>query len=158
MAVLGYLRIRGARISLRSKTRRISPSPATRRCLWSTVSSYRSTKYPADGCPRISPNQRRANLFEIKDEKDLAFARDAALLVVNGFVLPVDKVSSGWLSSDISESEAREWLGDQRREGSRLRPRRGVACGQRFRPTGRQSIQRMAVLGYLRIRGARMAW
>ena len=48
--------------------------------------------------------------FEIKDEKDLTFARDVALLSANGFVLPVDKVSSSWLSAHVSESEAREWL------------------------------------------------
>src|SRR3989475_4540030 len=41
---------------------------------------------------------------------DLVFARDAALLSVNGFALPADKVSSSWLSSHVSESEAREWL------------------------------------------------
>jgi stage II sporulation protein D len=49
-------------------------------------------------------------LFEIKDEKDLGFARDAALLAVNGFAVPADKVSSSWLSSHVSESEARAWL------------------------------------------------
>ncbi len=50
------------------------------------------------------------DLFEIKDERDLVFARDVALLAVNGFSLPVDKVSSSWLGSHISESEARDWL------------------------------------------------
>jgi stage II sporulation protein D len=49
-------------------------------------------------------------LFEIKDELDLMYARDAALLTVNGFDLPADKVSSSWLSSHVSESEVREWL------------------------------------------------
>ena len=49
-------------------------------------------------------------LFEIKDEKDLAFARDAALLAVNGLPLPSDRISSSWLSSRVSESEARDWL------------------------------------------------
>src|SRR5207253_7440274 len=34
-------------------------------------------------------------LFEIKDERDLIYARDVALLAVNGFALP-DKVSSSW--------------------------------------------------------------
>ena len=51
------------------------------------------------------------DLFDIKDEKDLALARDAALLAINGFNLPADKVSSSWLSSHVSESEVREWLG-----------------------------------------------
>ncbi|HMG73394.1 MAG TPA: SpoIID/LytB domain-containing protein [Pyrinomonadaceae bacterium] len=51
------------------------------------------------------------DLFDIKDEKDLMFARDAALLAINGFNLPADKVSSSWLSSHVSESEIREWLG-----------------------------------------------
>ena len=50
------------------------------------------------------------DLFEIKDEKDLVFARDAALLAVNGFSLPADRVSSAWLSSHVAETEARDWL------------------------------------------------
>ncbi len=50
------------------------------------------------------------DLFEIKDERDLVYARDVALLSVNGLNLPVDKVSSSWLSSHMSESEARDWL------------------------------------------------
>jgi len=50
------------------------------------------------------------DLFDIKDEKDLPFARDVALLAINGFAVPADKVSSSWLSSHLSESEAREWL------------------------------------------------
>src|SRR2546428_63046 len=49
-------------------------------------------------------------LFEIKEESDLVFARDAALLSVNGFALPADKVSSSWLSTHLSESEAHAWL------------------------------------------------
>src|SRR5437588_2039531 len=51
------------------------------------------------------------DLFDIKDEKDLAFARDAAMLAINSFAIPADKVSSSWLSSHVSESEVREWLG-----------------------------------------------
>ena len=34
------------------------------------------------------------SLFEIKDDRDLIFARDVALLVVNGFNLPTGKISS----------------------------------------------------------------
>lgn len=49
-------------------------------------------------------------LFEIKDEKDLPFARDVALLAVNGVSLPSDRVSSSWLSSHVSQTEARDWL------------------------------------------------
>ena len=49
-------------------------------------------------------------LFEIREEKDLPFARDAALLAVNNFSLPSDRISSSWLSSRVSESEARDWL------------------------------------------------
>src|SRR6266446_4449804 len=49
-------------------------------------------------------------LFEIKDEKDLVFARDAAVLAISGFAVPADKVSSSWLSSHVSGSEVREWL------------------------------------------------
>jgi stage II sporulation protein D len=50
------------------------------------------------------------DLMEIKDERDLVYARDAALLAVNGFRLPDDKISSSWLSSHVSESEVRDWL------------------------------------------------
>lgn len=50
------------------------------------------------------------DLFDIKDEKDLPFARDVALLAVNGFPLPSDRVSSSWLSARVSEAEARDWL------------------------------------------------
>src|SRR5438477_7884861 len=49
-------------------------------------------------------------LFEIKDEKDLVFARDLALLAVNGLRLPSDRISSSWLQSSFKESEVREWL------------------------------------------------
>ena len=49
-------------------------------------------------------------LFEIKDEHDLGFARDVALLAVHGINLPTDKISSSWLSAPVSESEARDWL------------------------------------------------
>jgi SpoIID/LytB domain protein len=49
-------------------------------------------------------------LMEIKDERDLVYARDAALLAVNSFRLPDDKISSSWLSSHVSESEVRDWL------------------------------------------------
>ena len=50
------------------------------------------------------------DIFEIKDERDLVYARDVALLAVNGFALLTDKVSSSWLSSHVTESEARDWL------------------------------------------------
>lgn len=48
--------------------------------------------------------------FEIKDEKDLALARDVALLTVNGLPLSSVRVSSAWLSSHVSAMEVREWL------------------------------------------------
>jgi stage II sporulation protein D len=50
------------------------------------------------------------DLMEIKDERDLVYARDAALLAVNGFRLPDDKISSSWLAAHVSESEVRDWL------------------------------------------------
>jgi len=50
------------------------------------------------------------DLFELKDEKELAFARDVALLEVNGFSLPDDRVSSAWLATRVTDTEAREWL------------------------------------------------
>jgi stage II sporulation protein D len=50
------------------------------------------------------------DLFDIKEEKDLGLARDAALLAINGFALPADKVSSSWLAVHVSDSEAKGWL------------------------------------------------
>lgn len=50
------------------------------------------------------------DLFEIKDEKDLVFARDAALLIINGYNLPADKISSSWLASHLNESDSKDWL------------------------------------------------
>ena len=50
------------------------------------------------------------DLFELKDEKELVFARDAALLIINGFDLPVDKISSAWLGAHMNESDSKQWL------------------------------------------------
>ena len=50
------------------------------------------------------------SLFEIKDERDLSFARDVALLAVNGFNLPTGKISSAWLADDLESDEVRDWL------------------------------------------------
>ena len=50
------------------------------------------------------------DLFEIKDEKDLEYARDVALLEVNGFKLPIGKISSSWLADELKNDEARDWL------------------------------------------------
>ena len=50
------------------------------------------------------------SLFEIKDERDLSFARDVALLAVNGFTLPTGKISSAWLADDLESDEVRDWL------------------------------------------------
>src|SRR5437588_2663836 len=41
------------------------------------------------------------DIIEIKDEQDLIYARDAALLGISGFALPLDKVSSSWLASHV---------------------------------------------------------
>jgi stage II sporulation protein D len=50
------------------------------------------------------------DLFEIKDERDLVFARDVSLLVVNGFTLPIARISSSWLADDLEQDEVTEWL------------------------------------------------
>jgi stage II sporulation protein D len=50
------------------------------------------------------------DLFEVKYEKDLVFAREAALLAVNGVPLQLEKVSSAWLAAHLSPAEARDWL------------------------------------------------
>ena len=49
-------------------------------------------------------------LFEIKDERDVVFVRDLALLTVNGFRLPLAKITSSWLADELHEDEAVEWL------------------------------------------------
>lgn len=54
--------------------------------------------------------QSSRSLFEIKDERDLVFARDVALLAVNGFNLPTGKISSSWLADDLESDEVRDWL------------------------------------------------
>lgn len=54
--------------------------------------------------------QSSQHVFEIKDERDLVFARDAALLAVNGFNLPTGKISSAWLADDLENDEVRDWL------------------------------------------------
>jgi len=76
------------------------------------VPYLRGRECAAEGKAAFTPFMIRSSreLFEVKDEKDLASARDVALLSANGFVLPVDKVSSSWLSAHVSETEAREWL------------------------------------------------
>jgi peptidoglycan hydrolase-like amidase len=49
-------------------------------------------------------------LFEIKDEKNLAFVRDLAVLAVHGFNFPLDKISNSWLADELHVDEARDWL------------------------------------------------
>ena len=72
----------------------------------------RGRECAAEGKSAFSPFTIKSSrdLFEIKDEHDLIYARDVALLAVDGLPLPVDKMSSSWLSSHLSESEARDWL------------------------------------------------
>ena len=50
------------------------------------------------------------DLFEIKEERDLVFVRDVALLTVNGFRLPLGKITSSWLADELHEDEAVDWL------------------------------------------------
>ncbi len=77
------------------------------------VPYLRGRECAAEGKAEFAPFMIKSSreLFEIKDEKDLISARDAALLAINGFLLPVDRVSSVSLSAHVTESEAREWLG-----------------------------------------------
>jgi stage II sporulation protein D len=50
------------------------------------------------------------DVFEIKDERDLVFVRDVAVLEVHGFRLPLSKITSSWLADELHEDEAVEWL------------------------------------------------
>lgn len=76
------------------------------------VPYLRGRECAAEGKAEFAPFMIKSSrdLFEIKDERDLVYARDAALLAVHGFSLPTEKISSSWLNSHISESEARDWL------------------------------------------------
>jgi peptidoglycan hydrolase-like amidase len=76
------------------------------------VPYLRGRECAAEGKAEFAPFTIKSSrdLFEIKDERDLVYARDAALLVVNGFNLPADKVNSSWLSGHVSDSEVRDWL------------------------------------------------
>ena len=76
------------------------------------VPYLRGRECAAEGKAAFAPFMIKSSrgLFEIKDERDLVFARDAAVLAINGFAVPADKVSSSWLSSHLSGSEVREWL------------------------------------------------
>jgi stage II sporulation protein D len=78
------------------------------------VPYLRGRECAAEGKMAFAPFTIKSSrdLFDIKDEKDLAFALDVALLYVNGLSLPADKISSAWLSTHVSDSEVRGWLGD----------------------------------------------
>jgi len=81
--------------------------------IFNTALPYlRGRECSAEGKAPFAPFTIKSSrsLFEIKDERDLPFARDAALLAVNGFLLPTDRVSSSWFSAPLLESEARAWL------------------------------------------------
>jgi len=76
------------------------------------VPYLRGRECAAEGKAALAPFIVKSGreLFEIKDERDLAFARDAALLAVNGVPLQTEKISSSWLSSHASPAEVRDWL------------------------------------------------
>jgi stage II sporulation protein D len=72
----------------------------------------RGRECAAEGKAAFAPFMIKSarDLFEIKDVKDLEAARDVAKLAVNGFSLPLGKISGEWLAAHISESEVRDWL------------------------------------------------
>jgi stage II sporulation protein D len=47
---------------------------------------------------------------ELRDEANLALARDAAVLAVNGFQLTSSRLTDAWLSSPASSAELRSWF------------------------------------------------
>src|SRR5258706_154551 len=71
-----------------------------------SVPYLRGRECAAESKAALSPFDiyRSHGLFEIKDEKDLAFARDSALLAINGLAVPLDRISSTWLAARLSES------------------------------------------------------
>jgi stage II sporulation protein D len=102
------------------------------------VPYLRGRECAAEGKAAFAPFMIKSSRepFEIKDEKDLAFARDVALLSANGFVLPVEKVSSSWLSAHVSERSARM---AERLSCSRAR---FLISGLTMRPKRRHSARR----------------
>jgi stage II sporulation protein D len=81
--------------------------------IFNTAVPYlRGRECAAEGKAALAPFIIKSSreLFDIKDEKDLVFARDVALLAVNGLPIPSDHISSSWLAAHVSESEARDWI------------------------------------------------
>lgn len=76
------------------------------------VPYLRGRECAAEGKTALAPFIVKSgrDLFEIKDERDLAFARDAALLSVNGVPLQTEKISSSWLAGHVSQTEGRDWV------------------------------------------------
>jgi stage II sporulation protein D len=76
------------------------------------VPYLRGRECAAEGRAAFAPFTIKSSrdLFEIKDESDLVYASDVALLAVSGFAIPTDKVSSSWLSAHVTAAEIREWL------------------------------------------------
>jgi SpoIID/LytB domain len=70
---------------------------------------------------------------ELHDEANLALARDAAVLAVNGFQLSSSRLTDAWLSSPASVSELRGWLSAVARFSRQSIP---VLTDESLRPPG----------------------
>jgi stage II sporulation protein D len=72
----------------------------------------RGRECAVEGAAQFTPFTIRSSreLFDLKDDSDLLYARDAALLLVNGFNLHTDKISTSWLADDLTQAETRSWL------------------------------------------------
>ncbi len=53
---------------------------------------------------------KTARVMELRDDGNVAFARDLSLLAVHGFPLMPQKITDAWLSAPASVGEVRSWL------------------------------------------------
>jgi stage II sporulation protein D len=53
---------------------------------------------------------KTARVTELRDDGNVAFARDLSLLAVHGFPLMPQKITDIWLSAPVSVAEVRSWL------------------------------------------------
>ncbi len=81
---------------------------------------------------------------DLRDESNLALARDAAALSVNGFQLTSSRLTDAWLLSPASTAEVRGWLANVARLARQSVP---VLTDEALRPAGFSSALAAAFYG-----------
>ncbi|HEX7294237.1 MAG TPA: SpoIID/LytB domain-containing protein [Pyrinomonadaceae bacterium] len=65
----------------------------------------------AEGSAALSPfTIRTARITDLRDDGNVAFARDLSLLAVHAFAMLPQKITDAWLSSPATAGEVRTWL------------------------------------------------